>query len=136
MMPWPSSCTATGMPSMQQNLQTHAVVALIRPMLLAFSRVMQQADNMPVVHHTAEDKQHRGAVVSGGRAAAGLTPVPVRDSRRAEMRANTFSALSAKGWMMVSRSWYSRKRCVASALCQSLEPKHIKALRLSGRRPL
>ena len=76
---------------------------------------------MPVVHHTAEYKQHRGAVVSGGRAAAGLTPVPVRDSRRAEMRANTFSALSAKGWMMVSRSWYSRKRCAASALCQSLE---------------
>lgn len=35
------------------------------------------------------------------------------------MRANTFSALSAKGWMMVSRSWYSRKRCVASALCWS-----------------
>ena len=122
---------------MQQNLQTHAVVALIRPLLLAFSSwVMQQADDMPAVHHTAEYKQHRAAVVSGGRAAAGLTPVPVRDSRRAEMRANTFSALSAKGWMMVSRSWYSRKRCAASALCQSLEPKHIKALRLSGRRPL
>ena len=37
------------------------------------------------------------------------------------MRANTFSALSAKGWMMVLRSWYSRKHCVAGALCQSLE---------------
>ena len=59
--------------------------------------------------------------MSDDRAAAGLTPVPVRDSRRAEMRAKTFSALSAKGWMMVSRSWYSRKRCVASALCQSPE---------------
>ena len=116
-----------------QSLLSHWAIAP------GIQRLGALSDHMPAVsHHTVLKASNTGVQscqMTG--LPLGFTPVPVRDSRRAEMRANTFSALSAKGWMMVSRSWYSRKRCVASALCQKvLRPQQVKALRLSGQRPL
>ena len=115
-MPWFSSCTARGR-LQQSGIQAHIAVALIGPLLLAFSG-RAPILTVAVVPYTELTASNAGVQACQDDRAAELTPAPVSFSRRAEMRAKTFSALSAKGWMMVSRSWYSRKRCVADALCQ------------------
>ena len=60
----------------------------------------------------------------------GATWGPSRLSRSAEMRANTCCAVSPKGWMIVLRSWYSRKRC--SAPTQAAQCSASRKMSMSG----